>query len=725
MRFGFRSSLIAGLILIGSGCGPQPLSYNDPRQPAEKRIDDLIARLTLEEKISLLHANTKFTVAGVPRLGIPPLHLSDGPHGVREEIDPNDWRAAGRTDDYATWMPSLEHLAATWNPQLGESYGRVIGQEAAVRGKNIILSPGMNIQRTPLGGRNFEFFGEDPYLAARMAVADVRGIQAQGVASCIKHFAANNQEQDRGTVDVEMDERTLREIYLPAFRAAVQEGGALAVMGAYNKLRGTYCCENDYLLNTILKGEWGFTGLVMTDWGAAHDTMQSALHGLDLEMGTNKPFDQYYFARPLLLAVQRGELPVSLIDDKVRRHLRLMMALHMLDAGRTPPAGAINTPDHQATSRRVAEEGIVLLKNDGDLLPLDAGKLKTIVVIGENAVRKLAHAGGSAQIKALYEITPLQGILDRVGDRVNVSFSMGYKEPRSSRTMNARAPEDLIPRAVAAAKQADAVIIVAGLNHEDNFDSEGSDRKSLALPYHQDELIAAVTKANPKTVVVLISGGAITMDAWLGQTPAVVQAFYPGMETGHALAAVLFGDVNPSGKLPCTFPKKLNDSPAHALDAYPGKNLKEPYTEGLLVGYRWFDAKNIEPLFPFGYGLSYTHFDYGNLKLTPGTGDSLVTVECDITNSGKRDGEEVAEVYVSQRHPRLPRPPKELKGFAKILVRAGETGTARIPLNTASFSYYDPDSKSWVMEHDTFDVLVGASSRDIRLSAAFDPYQGR
>jgi beta-glucosidase len=710
-----RQILCLLLIMTAAGRAQDKAIYSDAAQRTEKRIDDLLPRLTLEEKISLLHADTKFTVAGVARLGIPPLHLSDGPHGVREEINPNDWRAAGRTDDYGTWMPSLEGLAATWNPSLAEAYGKVLGQEAAKRGKNIILSPGMNIQRTPLGGRNFEFFGEDPFLAARMAVGDVRGIQSQGVASCIKHFAANNQEQDRDSVDVEVDERTLHEIYLPAFKAAVQEGGALAVMGAYNKLNGQYCCQNEILLNTILKGDWGFTGLVMTDWGAAHDTVQCALHGLDLEMGTNKPFDQYYFAKPLLAAVQHGDVPMAQIDDKVRRHLRLMVALHMLDAGYVPPAGAANTADHQAAARHIAEEGIVLLKNDDDLLPLNPAKLTSLAVIGENAVRKFAHAGGSAEIKALYEITPLQGILDRVGNRVNVSFSMGYAQPPARRG-GASAPSaaDMIARAVAAAKSSDAVIIVGGLNHESHFDSEGSDRRDISLPYGQDDLIRAVTAANPHTAVVLVSGGVVDMNSWLGQTPAVIQAFYPGMEGGHALAGVLFGDINPSGKLPCTFPRQLADSPAHALHAYPGENKIEPYTEGLLVGYRWFDAKNIAPLFPFGYGLSYTRFEYSNLKV------DAASVQCDIANVGPRDGEEVVQVYVKQQNPTVPRPPKELKGFAKVMIRTGEKQTVTIPLDPAAFSHYDADKHAWVADKDRYTILVGASSADIRLHGDID-----
>jgi beta-glucosidase len=585
--------------------------------------------------------------------------------------------------------------------------------------------------------------GEDPYLTGQLAAQYIRGAQAQGISSCAKHFAANNQEIDRGTIDVEMDERTLREIYLPAFRAAVQQGGVHCVMGAYNQLRGQHCCENNYLLNTILKDEWGFTGMVITDWGGAHDSLQAALNGLDLEMGTDVPYNQYYLADPLLDLVKSGKVPVSVIDDKVRRHLRVMQAIGALD----PPAttgtaatGSINTKDHQSTARRVAEEGIVLLKNDDNLLPLDARKITSIAVIGENAVHEMTHAGGSAEIKALYEITPLQGILKRAGSAVNVTFSMGYARPpepprprnRTTRPSTRRATsrpaitrpppfkvdEDMIARAVQAARQADVAIVIAGLPHTRFYDAEDSDRIDLKLPFGQDELIQKVVAANPRTIVVLVDGGAVEMP-WLDRVPSVLQAWYPGMEGGNAIAEVLFGGINPSGKLPCTFPKQLADSPTEALGTYPGKNGVEHYDEGLLVGYRWFDAKNIEPLFPFGFGLSYTNFTYSNLQLTGqhGLHDHELLVQCDITNTGSRAGSEVVQVYVSQSHPTLPRPPKELKGFARVTLQPGETRQISIPLDATAFAYYDPDRSAWIAEKDDFTISVASSSRDIRLSA--------
>ena len=683
--------------------------YLDPNQPVEKRVDDLLSRLTLDEKISLLHADSKFTTAAIPRLNIPRRWMSDGPHGVREDIGPDTWRAAGRTDDYSTCMPCGIALAATWNPDLAYAEGAAIGEEALARGKHIMLGPAVNIMRTPLCGRNFEYYGEDPFLAGRIAVGFIQGEQSKDVASCVKHFAVNSQEWHRMSIDVELDERALREIYLPAFKAAVQEAGVRAVMGAYNKVRGDYCCQNGYLLNTILKGEWGFKGLVMSDWAAAHDTTKTALGGLDLEMGTEKPYDNFYFAKPLRDAVEKGEVPMSVLDDKVRRNLRVMIASHVLD-GR--PAGSINTPAHQATARSVAEEAMVLLKNDGNALPLDSSKIKSIAVVGDNATRLQAHGGDSSQIKAFYEITPLAGILQRVGDKVNVTYSIGYGKGADTNAAD---------RAVAAAEQADVVLFVGGLNHDRYFDTEGSDRRDMKLPYDQDELIGRLVEANPRTIVVLVAGSPVEMGPWLERVPAVLLSWYSGMEGGNALARILFGDVNPSGKLPCTFPQRLADSPAHALNAYPGTNGVVRYEEGLLVGYRWFDTKNVEPLFPFGHGLSYTRFEYSNLKLTPaeGTNGPVVTVQFDVTNTGDREGGEVAQLYVHQAQPGLPRPDKELKAFRKVFLKPGEKQTVSLPLEQSAFAFYDPDKHGWLAEKGEFTILVGSSSREIRLKDSY------
>jgi beta-glucosidase len=700
---------IAVAALTGFSAPAQTNQYpfQDSGLPIEARVEDLLSRLTLEEKISLIHADSKFTTAAIPRLGIPRRRLDDGPHGVREDIGPDSWQPAGKTDDFSTAMPAGICLAATWNPDLGYAEGEAIGQEARARGKDIMLGPGVNILRTPLCGRNFEYLGEDPFLSSRMAVGYVRGEQSQDISSCVKHFALNNQEFERGSINVEVDERTLHEIYLPAFKAVVQDGGVWSVMGAYNQFRGQHCCENDYLLNKILKDEWGFKGLVMSDWGGVHDTREAALNGLDLEMGTDKNYDAFYFAQPYLADLTSGTLPMDGLDEKVRRNLRVMFATHVLDSGRK--TGSLNTAAHEIVARRVAEEGVVLLKNENNLLPLNPSKIKTIAVIGENATRLHAHGGDSSGIKAFYEITPLQGILNRAGKNVNIVFSEGYQKSGGA---------DLADRAVAAAKSADVVVYIGGLNHDKGFDCEGADRATLKMPYGQDELIQKIVAANPKTIVVL-EGTIVEMDSWLDKVPALLQAWYPGMEGGNALARVLFGDVNPSGKLPATFPKRLEDSPAHALGAYPGTNGTVTYTEGLLVGYRWFDAKNIEPLFPFGFGLSYTTFKYSNLQLVNGI-DGTVTAQFEIENMGSRAGAEVAQLYVHPEKAGVMRPEKELKGFKKVFLKPGEQQTLTIPLTQGAFAYFDPDKKGWNAEKGDFKILIGGSSRDLALQAEYN-----
>jgi beta-glucosidase len=680
--------------------------YRDPAEPIEARVEDLLSRLSLEEKISLLHADSKFTSAAIPRLGIPRRWLSDGPHGVREDVGPDTWKPAGRTDDFATAMPAGICLAATWNSELAFKEGEAIGQEARWRGKDIMLGPGVNILRTPLCGRNFEYFGEDPFLTSQMAIGYIRGEQSQCVSSCVKHFALNNQEYQRDKINVEVDERALREIYLPAFKAAVQSGGVWSVMGAYNEFRGQHCCQNDYLLNHILKGEWGFKGLVVSDWGGAHDTREAALAGLDLEMGTDKEYNDFYLAQPYLDGVKRGDFPMSGLDDKVRRNLRVMIATGVLDPNRK--TGSLNTAAHQAIARQVAEEGIVLLKNQNYALPLDCAKMKTIAVIGENATRLHSHGGDSSVIKALYEVTALQGIVNRAGTNVNIIFSQGYSK---------NGKPDLVERAIVAAKSADVVIYVGGLNRDKGYDCEDRDRKDMKLPFGQDELIQKIVATNPKTIVVL-DGTIVEMEAWLDKVPAVLQAWYPGMEGGNALARVLFGDVNPSGRLPATFPRHLADSPAHALGNYPGTNGTVTYAESVLVGYRWFDTKKIEPLFPFGHGLSYTSFEYSNLKLIPGRGTNvIVTAEFEIQNTGERAGAEVAQLYIHQMNPSVMRPEKELKGFKKIFLKPGEKQTVSIPLDQPSFAFYDAGRKNWVAEQDAFQISIGSSSRDIRATA--------
>ncbi len=708
-------------------------AYRDAALAVDARIDDLLTRLTLEEKVALVHGNGKFRSGGIARLGLPALWTDDGPHGVREEVKPDSWEPAGRSDDYATALPTGIALAASWDPALAEAYGRVLGEEARARDKHVLLGPALNIVRTPLGGRSYDYFGEDPWLAGRITVGYVRGLQAEQTVACLKHFALNNQETERGSIDVQLDERPLREIYLPAFEAGVREGGALAVMGAYNKVRGQHACHNDYLLNRVLKGEWGFRGAVISDWGGTHDTDEAARNGLDLEMGTRGPYEGYYLADPFLAGLRSGRYPAALVDDKVRRNLRLLFAAGAVD-GRRP--GALNTPEHLAVARRIAEQGMVLLKNEPAVLPLDLARLKTIAVIGDNAVRRFAAGGNAAGVKAFRETTALEGILARVGGRADVVFSQGYRQParrfgrqrdaagvRSSEQDAASTEEarELAERAVEAARRADAVVFVGGLLHQSFGDDEGVDRRNLQLFAGQDALIARLVAANPRAVVVLVSGSPVEM-SWLAQVPSVLEAWYGGSQAGDALAAILFGDENPSGKLPCTFPKRLADSPAHAsgsLRNFPGENGQVFYDEGLLVGYRWNDTKKIEPLFPFGHGLSYTTFRYRELRSRVSEAPDGPRLSLDLTldNSGARAGAETVQVYVRPLQPKLLRPDKELKGFAKRSLAAGASVPVTIELGPRAFAYYDPDAKAWRVDAGRYQILVGASSRDIRLTA--------
>jgi beta-glucosidase len=733
--------------------------WRDAAKTPDQRARDLLARLTLQEKISLLHGDGTFTTAGLPRFNIPKLWMSDGPQGVREEMQANSWNSANRNDDFATALPAGVGLAATFDTELARAFGNVIGEEALTRKKNIMLCPGLNIMRTPLNGRNSEYLGEDPFLSSRMAVNLVEGLQAHGVSACIKHYALNNQESSRGSVNVHVDERTMREIYLPAFKAAVTEAHAWSLMTAYNRVNGQYCSENEFLLNQALKKDWGFEGLVMTDWGGCHSTVNAANHGLDLEMGSHVGGNHSgdFLADPLLKAVEAGQVPMSRIDDMALRNLRVMAWSGQFDpAEKREKAKPMMAPEHIAAARRIAENAIVLLKNEGSLLPIDVAKTKTIAVIGSNAQAKFARDGDSARIKTSYEITPLDGIRKYVGDRASVQFAQGYAAAGGrggqgkSGKGGAPAAEPagaaaLLDAAVTAAKGADVAIVVAGLYR--NQDQEGRDRGSFNLPPGQADLIQAVCKANPRTVVVLNGGSPSSVDPWLANCGALLMYWYGGTEGGNGLARVLFGDVNPAGHLPCTWPKKIADSPAHSTGnaaEYPGVNgaggggrgaamtaasgPQENYSEGILVGYRWFDAKKIEPQFPFGFGLSYTTFALSDLKVekspTVQTGSPLratvVTVTATVANTGARDGAEAVQVYVEQAKPALARPPRELKGFAKAAVAAGQRSTVSIPLPLSAFSYFDPDKHAWVAEAGQYTILVGDSSRNLTLKAAFE-----
>lgn len=706
--------LLIGITL--TNCAAQDLV--NPK--TEAKITVLLKKMTLEEKVGMIHGNSSFTSGGVKRLGIPELTMSDGPHGVRLEHG-RGWGAVPNVEDAGTYLPTGNTLAATWNPKLGYAFGAVLGSEAKYRGKDVILGPGINIIRSPLNGRNFEYQSEDPYLISQMVVGYIKGVQDQGISACVKHYAANNEEVDRGTVDVQMNERALREIYLPGFKAAVTQGGVNTVMGSYNKFRGQYATENKYLVKHILKGEWGFKGLIMSDWGAVHNTMEAMENGTDLEMGSDigRPplkFNKFYMADTVIALVKSGKLPISLVDDKVRRILRVMFKTHMIDGKRTP--GAYNTPQHQQTALKVAEEGIVLLKNEDHVLPLQKARLKTIAVIGANADRENAMGGGSSQIKAKYEITPLQGLTNLLGKSVNINYAPGYKISKGQ-----QADEQLIHQAVEAAAKADAAVIFCGWTHgydyskwNDNaYDAEGVDKPNMDMPFGQNELIKAVLNANPKTIVVLMGGGPIDITQWASQSKAIIEGWYPGMEGGNALAKIIFGEVNPSGKLPMTFPKKLEDSPAHKLGEFPGVNGTVHYNEGIFVGYRYFDTYKVEPQFAFGHGLSYTTFKYQNLSIQK-TGKQQALVTLTVKNTGKVAGAEVVQLYVREEKPVLERPDKELKAFQKVFLQPGESRQITLKLDRSAFAYYNDKMNNWVVDPGKYDVLLGSSSRDIRLS---------
>jgi beta-glucosidase len=726
--------LILFFLMALKGLSQMPV-YLDEGQNIETRVVDALSRMTLEEKIALCHAQSKFSIPGVPRLGIPEIWMSDGPHGVNQELLWNAWSGATWTNDSCTAFPALTCLAATWNTEMSAIYGKAIGEEARFREKDILLAPGVNIYRTPLNGRNFEYMGEDPYLASKMVVPYINEVQKNGVAACVKHFALNNQEIWRGHINVELSDRALHEIYLPAFKAAVQEGNVWSIMGAYNKVRGEHACHNDFLLNQILKDQWGFDGVVVSDWGGVHDTNEAALNGLDIEMGTYTnglttesifAFDDYYLANPYLAMLKSGELPMSTLDDKVSRILRLTFRTAM---DRSKPWGSFASEEHHEVSRTIAEEGIVLLKNDpikkqgNVLLPISA-KYNNILVVGENATRDLMVGGGSSSLKVKSYVTPLEGLKSIYGDKIK--YAQGYESGPPMYGIIKEIPksrmDSLRKQAISEAKKADLVIYVGGLNKNYQQDSEAGDREDLGLSFGQDQLIKELLAVNPNTVLVFLSGNAISMP-WINEAPAIVQGWFLGSETGNALANVLSGKVNPSGKLPFSFPVKLEDCGAHAFDesVYPGDSLNVYYKEDIFVGYRWFDTKNINVLFPFGHGLSYTNFSYSKPVLSSKTmnaGDSIL-VSVTVKNSGKVEGKEVVQLYIKDENSNLPRPLKELKNFAKVNLKPGEEKIIRFSISKAALSYYDDQAKSWVAEPGAFQVLIGASATDIRGTERF------
>ena len=739
---------VAALVLMASAC-TGPCSLQDRLTVNDAKINALIAQMTLEEKVNMLHSKTNMSSAGVERLGIADMHYADGPFGIREEGQPNGFMSAGWTLDSATYFPTGSALAATWSEELAYKYGTGMGKEARLRGKDVILGPAVNIQRLPVGGRTYEYLSEDPILSAALALEYTKGCQNEGTAVCIKHFAVNNQETNRGSVDVKIDERTLREIYLKPFERAIVEGGAMSVMPAYNKVNGDYCSENEHLLNEILRGEWGFKGFTVSDWGGTHSTMGAMLHGLNVQMtGSN------YLGQPVIDSIATGALTEDLVDEKVRQILRVRFAIEAV------PEDVANTvmtsqPECQDIALQVARKSVVLLKNEG-ILPI-AKDVKKIAVIGQNAVLKTQSGGMGAGVKALYEVTPLEGIRKRAGDAVEVAYAPGYKNfpgrrwgpaPAQPNPMEASAidePADptLLEEAVTLAKEADLVLFFAGTNK--SIETEGSDRKDIKLPCGQEELVQALYEANPNLATVLISGGPTDLQVLEPASPAIVQGWWNGTEGGTALAEVLFGDIAPSGKLPFTFPVKLEDSPAYALGNFPGssaggdlftlmfrpdvmamtreerqkliESLPKPeshYTEGSLVGYRWFDTKGVKPMYAFGHGLSYVNFFYGNLRAK--VSSKAVTLKIALINEGKMPADEVVQVYVSRPGSAVEWPVKELKAFKRVSMGAGETKTVKLEIPLDDLRYWNEATSAWELEHGELKLLVGSASDDIRLS---------
>lgn len=714
-----------------SDSGSDTKGYNGKETNSEfdKKIDSLVAQMTLEEKIGMLHGNSMFTTTGVERLGIPELKMADGPLGVREEISRDSWAPAGWDNDFATYYPASGALAATWNTEMAYTFGNSVGQELRARGKDMLLSPAINIVRTPLGGRTYEYMTEDPFLNKKMSVPLVVGLQDNDVMACIKHYAANNQETNRDIYDVQMDERTLREIYLPAFKAAVTEANAYAVMGAYNKFRGEYLCENDYMLNKILRDEWGFKGVVVSDWAAVHSTVKSLENGLDIEMGTPKPFNEFFLADKLIAAAKAGKISEAEIDVHVKRILYVLFQVKAMGS-KDRVKGSIATEAHYQDAYEIASEAVVLLKNENNALPLKLDGVKSIAVIGNNATKKNALGGFGAGVKTKREVTPLDGLKNKLPESIKINYAEGYLERYDVKnkgklgdiTLNGPVTIDQLDpaklqEAIEAAKNSDMAIVFAGSNRD--YETEASDRRNLNLPFGQEELIDKVRAVNPNTIVVLIAGAPFDIVDLSQKSPTLVWSWFNGSEGGNALIDVLLGNINPSGKLPWTMPKKIEDSPAHATNSFPGDETVH-YAEGILVGYRWFDTKNIEPLYPFGYGLSYTNFEFSDLKTDKKVynENDVVEVSFQIKNTGKVDGKEVAQLYISKPNSTVQRALKELKGFKKVFVKSGAYEKVTITLPVKELAYYDADKKQWVVEQGTYHIKIGKSSRDIPIETS-------
>lgn len=767
---------VLGISLTASSLSAQVKTpvYLDLSKPMEERIEDALSRMTLHEKIGVIHAQSKFSSPGVARLGIPDVWCTDGPHGIRPDVLWDEWEQAGCTNDSCVAFPALSALASTWNVQLANQYGISIGEEARYRKKSVLLGPGCNILRNPLNGRSFEYLGEDPYLSGQMVTQYILGVQEQGVAACVKHYALNNNELNRYTSNVNCDERTLREIYLPAFEAAIKEGHAWSIMGGYNLFRDQHACHNDYLMNKILKGEWGFDGTVISDWGGTQSTQEAIYNSLDMEFGTwtdglkmglTNAYDRYYLGVPYETLIKEGKVGTQELDDKVRRVLRMIFRTAMNPQG---GFGSMNSEEHIAVARKVGAESIVLLKNTPvkekgqkvgtPVLPLNLDNIKRLLVVGENAIKMMTVGGGSSSLKAQHEVLPLDGIKARLaGTGIEVVYARGYVgdvggEYNGVTTGQSlednRSAGELIAEAVSEASKADAVIFIGGLNKADHQDAEGFDREQYGLPYGQDAVIEALLAANPHLVVVNISGNPVAMP-WAAKVPAILQDWYLGSEAGNSLADVLTGDVNPSGHLAMTWYASLDQcSVFAALDAkgrrlkkqpsaqtideikainpaqYPGIKAADKdqwdltYSEGIFVGYRYTDQQNLQPLFPFGHGLSYTTFEMTSAEVKSVNGLPVVTAT--VKNTGKVAGAQVVQLYVHDAQSSVVRPVKELKGFGKLFLQPGESQTVTLALTERDLSFYDEDSRLWVAEAGRFDLLVGFSSQDIKKALPFN-----
>lgn len=724
-------------------------TYLDETKPIEQRVEDALSRMTLDEKIAVIHAQSKFSSPGVKRLGLPDFWTDDGPHGVRPDVLWDEWVQAGQTNDSCVAFPALTCLAASWNPQMARLYGVSLGEEGRYRGKDMILAPGVNINRTPLNGRNFEYMGEDPYLTSRMAVPYIQGLQSTGVSACVKHYALNNDEENRFFVNVVVSDRALHEIYLPAFKAAVKEAGVWAVMGAYNKYNTQHLCHNAIMLNKILKGDWQFDGVVVSDWGGAHNTEEAITNGLDMEFGSwtngltdgsSNAYNNYFLADPYKKLIKEGKYTEKELNDKVRRVLRLFFRTTM---NRNRAQGFLCSESHYEAARRIADDGIVLLKNSAQkgaepLLPLNAKNTKRILVVGENAIKMMTVGGGSSSLKVQKEILPIDGIIAKLSTfnpQLTVDYARGYVGDTvqsyngvtvGRSIIEDRSPEVLRQEAVEKAKGADYVIVFGGLNKSNYQDCEGHDRKEYALPYGQNELVEALAAVNKNIIYVNISGNAVELP-WKEKVPAIVQGWFLGSETGEAIADVLFGDVNPSGKLPFTWYAKLDDCGAHALKTYPGtwrENgdiFDEEYKEDIYVGYRWTDKQKIRPTFAFGHGLSYTTFKLGKAVADKKamTSDETISFTVSVTNTGKCAGAEVVQLYISDLKSSLPRPIKELKGFQKIFLQPGETQDVTITINKDALSFYDEATHAWKAETGDFEALIGTASDNLTQKVKF------